>query len=443
MSPRQQGGKGSAADGRDGLLSAREEEMEALLHQRLILDLDDSVLKGLNRDQARDQVDRAARSLASSVLPQLVGDEKEDIVSRVVDEVVGLGPIEPLLRDPTISEVMINAPDQVYFERDGIIEESGIQFRDQAHIMKIVDRIVASIGRHVDEASPMVDARLADGSRVNVIIPPLTPNSPVVTIRKFRQDRYDMDDLVRIGTLTASMAEVLLGCVRAKLNIVVSGGTGSGKTTLLNALSAAIPSRERVVTIEDPIELKLQQRHVVPMEARPASTEGRGEVTQRDLVRNALRMRPDRIIVGEVRGSEAFDMMQAMNTGHEGSLTTVHANSPRDALGRIENMVLMAGFDLPIVAIREQMASAFHVIIQLARLSDGRRRVVHLTEVAGLEGPLVTLQDIFVFRQRGIDPTGMVIGSLEPTGIRPRFAERLATHGIPLNEEIFNTKRWS
>ena len=435
--------KVAPVNGRDALASAREDEMEALLHQRLILDLDDSVLKSLNRDQARDQVERAARGLASTLLPQLVGDAKEDVVSRVVDEVVGLGPIEPLLRDPTVSEVMVNAPDQVFFERDGIIEESPVQFRDEAHIMNIVDRIVASIGRHVDEASPMVDARLADGSRVNVIIPPLTPNSPVVTIRKFRQDRFDMADLVRIGALTAPMAEVLLGCVKAKLNVVVSGGTGSGKTTLLNALSAAIPSRERIVTIEDPIELKLQQRHVVPMEARPASTEGRGEVTQRDLVRNALRMRPDRIIVGEVRGPEAFDMMQAMNTGHEGSLTTVHANSPRDALGRIENMVLMAGFELPIVAIREQMASAFHVIVQLARLSDGRRRVVHVTEVAGLEGPLVTLQDIFVFRQRGVDPTGLVIGDLEPTGIRPRFAERLATHGIALSEDTFNIKRWN
>lgn len=444
MSYLQQNPKLSTLNGRDGLGPLlREDEMEAALHQRLILDLDEQVLKGLNREQAREQVERAARSLAGSIFPQLVGDAKEDVVSSVVDEVIGLGPIEPLLRDPTVSEVMINAPDQVYFERDGVIEESGIQFRDQAHIMKIVDRIVASIGRHVDEASPMVDARLADGSRVNVIIPPLAPNSPVVTIRKFSRDRFGMEDLIRIGTLTGPMAELLMGCVQARLNVVVSGGTGSGKTTLLNALSAGIPERERIVTIEDPIELRLQQRHVVPMEARPASTEGKGAVTQRDLVRNALRMRPDRIIVGEVRGPEAFDMMQAMNTGHEGSMTTVHANSPRDALGRIENMVLMAGFDLPITAIREQMASAFHIVIQLARLSDGRRRVVHMTEVAGLEGPLVTLQEIFTFRQRGIDPTGAVLGSLEPTGIRPQFADRLATHGIRIGEDTFDVRRWS
>jgi pilus assembly protein CpaF len=417
--------------------------METLLHQRLIRELDDSVLRGLERGQAREQVERAARTVSADLFPQLVGDAKEEIVSRVVDEVIGLGPIEPLLRDPTISEVMVNGPQEVYYERDGIIYESDATFRDQAHILKIIDRIVASIGRHVDEASPMVDARLADGSRVNVIIPPLSPNSPVVTIRKFRQGRFGMDDLINIGTLSEGMAEVLTACVKAKLNIVVSGGTGTGKTTLLNALSTAIGPRERIVTIEDPIELRLQQRHVVPMEARPASTEGRGEVTQRDLVRNALRMRPDRIIVGEVRGPEAFDMMQAMNTGHEGSLTTVHANSPRDALGRIENMILMAGFDLPIAAIREQMASALHVIVQIARHSDGRRRVTHLTEVAGIEGSLVTLQDIFTFKQRGIDAEGMVVGSLQPTGIRPRFAERLATQGIDLDGQLFNIGRWS
>jgi len=370
-------GKGPA------LAVADEAEMESQLHQRLIRDLDDFALRGLGRDEAREHVERAARTVSSDLFPQLVGDAKEDIIGRVVDEVVGLGPIEPLLRDPTISEVMVNGPDEVYYERDGIIYDAEATFRDEAHILKMIDRIVASIGRHVDEASPMVDARLADGSRVNVIIPPLTPRSPVVTIRKFRQDRYDMADLVRIGTLSEGMAEVLTACVKAKLNVVVSGGTGTGKTTLLNALSTAIGPRERIVTVEDPIELRLQQRHVVPMEARPSSTEGRGEVTQRDLVRNALRMRPDRIIVGEVRGSEAFDMMQAMNTGHDGSLTTVHANSPRDALGRIENMVLMAGFDLPISAIREQMASALHVVVQLARHSDGRRRVVNFDRSGG------------------------------------------------------------
>jgi pilus assembly protein CpaF len=361
----------------------------------------------------------------------------------VVDEVVGLGPIEPLLRDPTVSEVMVNGPSDVYYERDGIIHESSVTFADEAHVHRIIDRIVNSIGRHVDEASPMVDARLPDGSRVNVIIPPLAAKSPVITIRKFRLDRLTLEDLVSINTMTDAMAELLSGCVSAKLNIVVSGGTGSGKTTLLNALSAAIAHTERIVTIEDPLELKLQQRHVIPLEARPPSLEGRGEVTQRDLVRNALRMRPDRIIVGEVRGAEAFDMLQAMNTGHEGSLTTVHANTPRDALGRIEQMVLMAGFDLPIAAIREQIASALHVIVQLARLSDGTRRVVNVTEVAGLEGHLVTLQDIFVFRQSGIDPEGKVLGELRATGIRPSFTDRLHAFGINLGEDVFNTSRWA
>ena len=417
-------------------------ELEQQLHQRLIRDLDESALRGLSSEKARELVERATRTVAQDLFPTVVGDAREDLVRRVADEVVGLGPIEDLVQDPDISEVMVNAPDEVFYEREGVIYPAEVRFRDDAHIMRVVDRIVGSIGRHVDEASPMVDARLMDGSRVNVIIPPLAPKSPVITIRKFRSDRYRMDDLVATGTLTDGMAKVLEACVVAKLNVVVSGGTGSGKTTLLNALSAYLPDKERIVTIEDPLELKLQQRHVVPLEARPASTEGRGEVTQRDLVRNALRMRPDRIIVGEVRGAEAFDMLQAMNTGHEGSLTTVHANSPRDALGRIENMVLMAGFDLPVMAIREQMASALHVIVQLSRLSDGSRRIVSVTEVAGMEGQTVTLQEIFQFKQTGIDPQGRVIGDLHPTGIRPRFAEKFEAFGIHLGEDVFGARRW-
>ena len=418
-------------------------DVEEQLHQKLIREIDESVLKGLDGERAREQVDRAARTLVAELFPQIVGDTKEEVVAHVVDEVTGHGPIEPLLRDPSVSEVMVNAPDEVYYERDGIIYESDIVFRDQAHINRVVDRIVASIGRHVDEASPMVDARLQDGSRVNVIIPPLVPKSPVVTIRKFRGDRYTIEDLVKIGTLPEGMAELLEASVRAKLNTVISGGTGTGKTTLLNALSAFIPEGERIVTIEDPIELKLQQRHVIAAEARPASIEGRGEITQRALVRNALRMRPDRILVGEVRGPEAFDMMQAMNTGHEGSLTTVHANSPRDALARIENMVLMAGFELPVAVIREQMASALHVIVHLNRLVDGTRKVVQLTEVSGMEGNLVTLQDIFIYRQTGIDPQGRVLGELRATGIRPKFADRLHAFGMDLSEDIFDVKRWS
>jgi pilus assembly protein CpaF len=417
-------------------------EMEEQLHARLIRELDEAALRAMDPEQGREQVERAARLIASELFPSLVGDAKEETVARVVDEILGLGPIEPLLRDPSISEVMVNGPTEVYYERDGVIYESDVEFRDIPHIMQVVDRIVGSIGRHVDEASPMVDARLADGSRVNVIIPPLVPKSPTITIRKFRGDRYAMSDLVAVGTLSDGMARLLEGCIRAKLNIVISGGTGSGKTTLLNALSLYLPDRERIVSIEDPIELKLQQRHVISMEARPASIEGRGEVSQRELVRNALRMRPDRIIVGEVRGSEAFDMMQAMNTGHEGSLTTVHANTPRDALSRIENMVLMAGFDLPVGVIRHDMASALHVIIQVARLADGTRRVTQLTEVSGMEGQLVSLQDIFVFRQEGIDGNGRVMGQLRATGIRPKFADRLQVYGVQLGEDIFNVARW-
>ena len=422
--------------------SAADYALEDELHQLLIRDLDVSVLQDDDRAKARERVEQAARVLAAQRMPRLVGDVKEEVISRVVDEVIGLGPLEPLLRDPNVSEIMVNSPEEVFYERNGIIHESQVVFRDEAHVLKVVDRIVAAIGRHVDEASPMVDARLQDGSRVNIIIPPLAPRSATITIRKFLGDRLTMHDLIGSGTLSNEMAQLLEACVKSKLNMVISGGTGTGKTTLLNALSAYIPSRERIVTIEDPMELKLQQRHVVPLEARPASIEGRGEVSQRDLFRNALRMRPDRIIVGEVRGSEAFDMMQAMNTGHEGSLTTVHANSPRDALGRIENMVLMAGYDLPMAAIREQMASALHVIVQIARLSDGTRRVVNVTEVAGMEGPLITLQEIFVFRQRGITPEGEVLGDLEATGIRPQFADHLHAYGIDLPETTFGIGRW-
>ena len=418
-------------------------DIEDQVHARLIRDLDDAVLRTFDPERAREQVEQGARVIATQMFPTLAGDRKDDIVGRVVDEVLGLGPIEPLLRDPSISEVMVNGAHEVYFERDGVLHEAPAHFRDNAHVFRMIDRIVSAIGRHVDEASPMVDARLADGSRVNEIIPPLTPKGPVVTIRRFQGDRYTMEDLASIGTLTYEMAALLEACVRARLSIVVSGGTGSGKTTLLNALSAFIPERERIVTVEDPIELKLQQKHTISMEARPPSTEGRGEVTQRSLVRNALRMRPDRILVGEVRGSEAFDMLQAMNTGHEGSMTTVHANTPRDALSRIENMVLMAGFELPVNAIRDQMASAFDVVIQLNRLSDGSRKIVSISEVNGTEGNIVLLQDIFTFKQTGIDAEGRVIGRAEPTGIRPAFSDRLRAYGIELRNDMFNLAKWA
>ena len=330
---------------------------------------------------------RAARALIASEMPGVVGFSRDELIAAVCDEILGFGPIEPLLQDPTISEVMVNAPDTVYFEKEGRLYLSPIRFRDDAHIMRIIERILAPLGRRVDESSPMVDARLPDGSRVNIIVPPVAPKSPTITIRKFRADKMTMDDLVAVGAMTHELAEFLRACVQAQLNTIISGGTGSGKTTLLNALSGYIPDTERIVTIEDPTELKLQQAHVVTLEARPASLEGRGEVTQRDLVRNSLRMRPDRIIVGEVRGPEAFDMMQAMNTGHEGSISTVHANTPRDALARIENMILMASLDLPSRAIREQIASALHVIIQISRLSDGTRKVTHVSEVVRHGGP--------------------------------------------------------
>lgn len=421
----------------------REEEVEATdlpsedldlvfkIHQRLLQDMDLQAVEKLEPERAREAVEAVARVMVGEVAPRAYGEERERLVRRVVDEAVGLGPIQPLVEDASISEVMVNAPDEVYCERDGVIYLSNVRFRDHVHIMRIVDRIIAPLGRRVDETSPYVDARLPDGSRVNVVIPPLVPRSPTMTIRKFRPDKYTIGDLTENGTLSEEVAEFVQACVRLRLNLVISGGSGTGKTTLLNAVSAFIPSSERIVTIEDPIELKLQQSHVISMEARPANIEGRNQVAQRDLVRNTLRMRPDRIIVGEVRGPEAFDMMQAMNTGHEGSLTTVHANSARDALSRIENMVLMAGLDLPVRAIREQMASALHLVIQLARFSDGQRRVTLVSEITGMESQIITMQDLYRFEQEGVGEDGHIMGTLEATGIVPTFAERFAKSGIP------------
>ena len=424
-------------------LSPEDEQLVTRVHQRLIQEVDLKAVEKLGAQRGREAVEAATRSLVVESAPALYGERKELIIKRVVDDAVGLGPLEPLVHDPSISEVMVNSPDEVYFERDGIIYLSALRFRDKDHILLVVDRIIAPLGRRVDEASPYVDARLQDGSRVNIIIPPLVPRSPVVTIRKFRPDKYNMQDLVANNTFSQQLADFLRACVQLRLNIVVSGGAGTGKTTVLNALSQYIPERERIITIEDPIELKLQQRHVISAEARPANIEGRNEVTQRDLLRNALRMRPDRIIVGEVRGPEAFDMMQAMNTGHEGSLTTVHANSPRDAIARIENMVLMSGFDLPSRAIREQMASAFHVIIQLSRFADGSRRIVAVNEVVGMEELTVTMQELFKFHTTSIEADGRITGSLEPTGIMPTFAERFSQAGIALETIIPTMGRWS
>ena len=416
-------------------------ELTYKLHQRLIEELDPAKLEGLEPEKARAAVETAARTLIAQEMPGIVGATRDDLVTAVADEVLGLGPIEGLVKDSSVSEIMVNAPDTVFYEKEGRIYLSPIRFRDANHIMRVVERIIAPLGRRVDESSPMVDARLADGSRVNVIIPPVAPKSPTITIRKFRQDKLTVEDLIATGTLTREIAEFCRACVQVKLNTLISGGTGTGKTTLLNALSAFIPDTERIVTIEDPTELKLQQGHVVSLEARPPSLEGKGEVTQRDLVRNTLRMRPDRIIVGEVRGPEAFDMMQAMNTGHEGSLSTVHANSPRDCLARVENMILMAGLELPVRAIREQMVSAIHMVVQISRLSDGSRRITHVSEISGLEGQIVTMQDLFRFEQEGIDTEGRVVGHFRSTGIRPQFADRFEVAGISLPADIYSGAR--
>jgi pilus assembly protein CpaF len=435
-------GAAPAADtpaSRRGQTTEAVNELKFGLHQRLIEELDPAKLQGLEPEKAREAVQAAARALIAQEMPGIVGSVRDELVAAVADEVLGLGPIDPLVKESSVSEIMVNDIDQVFYEKEGRLYLSSVRFRDAAHITRIIERIVAPLGRRVDESSPMVDARLPDGSRVNVIIPPVAPKSPTITIRKFRVDKMTVEDLIATGTLTRELAEFFRACVQVRLNMLISGGTGTGKTTMLNALSGFIPDTERILTIEDPTELRLQQGHVVSLEARPASLEGKGEVTQRDLVRNSLRMRPDRIIVGEVRGSEAFDMMQAMNTGHEGSLSTVHANTPRDALARIENMILMAGLDLPVRAIREQVSSGIHVIIQISRLSDGSRKVTHVSEIAGMEGQVVTMQDLFRFEQRGIDNDGRVLGEFRGTGLRPKFAEKFEVAGIHLAPDLFAT----
>ncbi|SRR5579884_117582 len=412
-------------------------DLKARIHERLIHEIDMNRLAGQDPAVVRSQVEEASRALLAAEDVPMARQERLRLIGEIADEVLGLGPIQPLLDDPTISEVMVNAPDQIYFERNGVLHLSDKVFKDDAHILRVIEKIVAPLNRRIDERSPMVDARLPDGSRVNAIIPPLAIDSPVVTIRKFSREPYQVHDLIRFGTLTEEIVEVLKACITMRLNIIVSGGTGTGKTTLLNVLSSFIPGTERVVTIEDPAELQLRQRHVVRLETRPANIEGEGQITQRELVKNALRMRPDRIVVGEVRAGEAFDMLQAMNTGHDGSLTTVHANTPRDALSRVENMVLMAGLDLPAKAIREQVASAINLIVHLTRMKDGSRRVTHVTEIVGMESDTVTMQDIFVFQARGTDEHGRVLGGIRPTGLRPKFSERFEQYGVHLPGNLF------
>ncbi|MGQ9512483.1 CpaF family protein [Thermodesulfitimonas sp.] len=368
--------------------------------------------------------------------------EKQRIVAELIQEALGFGPITPFLEDEEVTEIMVNGPYQVYVERRGKLELTEVTFRDDAHVMHIIERIVAPLGRRIDESTPMVDARLPDGSRVNAIIPPLALNGPTITIRKFFRDPLTIDDLIRFGSLTPEIAKFLEACVRGRLNIVVSGGTGSGKTTLLNILSSFIPPNERIITIENAAELQLRQEHVIRLESRPPNIEGKGAITIRDLVRNALRMRPDRIVVGEVRGGEALDMLQAMNTGHDGSLTTGHANTPRDMLARIETMVLMAGMELPVKAIREQIASAIDLIVHTGRFKDGSRKVTHITEVQGMEGDVVVLQDIFIFQQTGVNEQGKVLGRFVSSGIRPKFIDRLEAAGIHLDPRLFAPTTW-
>ena len=373
-------------------------------------------------------------------LAEVVGlsrDDRDRLTHEISDDILGYGPLERLLADDSISEIMVNGPNEIWIERQGRLYETTVRFNDDSHLRRIINKVVAQVGRRVDESSPMVDARLPDGSRVNVIIPPLSLSGPLLTIRKFSNKRLQLDDMVRLGTLSAESVDFLTRCVHAELNILISGGTGSGKTTLLNALSASIPDTDRIVTIEDAAELQLNQRHVLRLESRPKNIEGEGEIAIRDLVRNSLRMRPDRIIVGEVRGAEALDMLQAMNTGHEGSLTTVHSNSSRDGLSRIETMVLMSGFDLPVRAIRQQVASALDLIVHLERLEDGSRRVTAITEVQRMEGDVITLQDIYEFKYESIGADRTIVGGLQATGLRPVFQQKFEKHGIELPTDIF------
>jgi pilus assembly protein CpaF len=423
-------------------LSARTsalEEMRQKMHQHVISELGQTLYdQRISETELRRQVHELLHTALGQERAALTSVERTRLIQDVSDDVLGYGPIERFLKDPTVTEVMVNGPNNVYIERSGRLETTKVAFADETHLRRIIDKIVSQVGRRVDESTPMVDARLPDGSRVNVVIPPLAIGGPFMTVRKFSADPYTVDDLINFGTLSSQVARFVDACVRGRLNVVISGGTGTGKTTLLNVLSSFIPSDERIVTVEDAKELQLHQQHVLPLEARPANIEGRGEVRIRDLVRNALRMRPDRIVVGEVRGSETLDMLQAMNTGHEGSITTVHANTPRDALARIETMTLMAGVELPIRAIREQMSSALDVVIHLARLRDGSRRVTHISEVCNMEGDIVTLQDLYLFDYgMGVDDDGRSLGELKSTGIRPHFAERLADHGIVLEPELF------
>jgi pilus assembly protein CpaF len=416
-------------------------EARTRVHQKLLRETEFTVLQHMSTQQLVERIQYLTDVVSDELGVSLSAKTREQLQQEVLNEVMGYGPIQPFLDDPTVSEVMVNGPKNVYVEREGRLQKTDATFVDNGHVMRIIEKVIAPLGRRLDEASPMVDARLPDGSRVNAIIPPLALMGPCITIRKFSRDPFSGDDLVSFGTMTQKMNIFLQACVKARLNILVSGGTGSGKTTTLNVLSSFIPANERIVTIEDAAELQLQQPHVLPLESRPPNIEGKGEVTIRHLVRNALRMRPDRIIVGECRGGEALDMLQAMNTGHDGSLSTLHSNSPRDTLSRLETMVLMAGTELPVRAIREQITSAIDLIVHQTRLRDGSRRINYVTEVQRMEGDGIVLEDVFRLERQGVGPDGRIIASHRPTGVRPLFMETLAAEGQDLPAEIFTPDR--
>ncbi len=420
------------------LSQANYENLKISIHQKLLDSVDLSIMETLSPDRLRAEIAGVVERLLAEEGAVINDAERRDLVRDVQHEMLGLGPLEPLLSDPSVSDILVNSATQVYVERRGKLELTNIRFSSDAHLLKIIDKIVSRVGRRIDESSPMVDARLPDGSRVNAIIPPIALDGPVVSIRRFATVPLKMENLLANKSLTPEVATLIQGLSKAKVNILISGGTGTGKTTMLNILSANIPQYERIVTIEDAAELQLQQPHVVRLETRPPNIEGKGEITQRSLVKNALRMRPDRIILGEVRGAEAVDMLQAMNTGHDGSLATIHANTPRDALSRLENMIGMAGLNLPPKAARQQIASAITAVVQIARLSDGKRKVMSLSEITGMEGDIITMQEIYSFRQTGIGSDGAVQGYFAAAGVRPKFIERLRSHGVTIPDSLFD-----
>jgi len=416
-------------------------ELKVHLHQRLLDQLNLAAIEDMKPDEFRVELEKIIVELLLESETPLNATERKRLVSDVIDEVLGLGPIEPLLKDPTVSDILVNTYNKVFVERHGVLEETVVKFKDDKHLLRIIDRIVSAVGRRIDESSPTVDARLADGSRVHAVIPPIAVDGPLLSIRKFAKVPFTMELLVDNSTITPEISELLGAIVQSRLQVLISGGTGSGKTTMLNAMSTFISNRERIVTIEDAAELQLQQTHVARMETRPANIEGKGDVPQRELVRNALRMRPDRIIVGEVRGAEAFDMLQAMNTGHDGSMTTIHANTPRDSLSRLEQMIGMTGADLPATSMRAQIASAINVVIQLSRMADGTRRLMSLQEITGMEGDVISMQEIFGYHQMGVDDDGKVVGEFRATGIRPKFANHVESRGILLTPDMFSPDR--